>query len=239
MNYRRIYDALMQKASERPRPEGYVERHHITPVSLGGSDDRINLVYLTAREHFIAHKLLIKITTGADRRKMIHAFAYMAFTQNNRFHQRQCSSRDYELARRLFRENAFTEERNKKISQTRCRLFASGFKQHRTDETKAKHRATLAAKKAAGVEMEQHQRDAIRQALIGNKNGAGHMVTASHRLAVAAAQSKQYHVTSPIGETTLITNLSEWLRSKNCRTRKIGSVYAKGPLRGWLIMASP
>lgn len=39
---------------------GY-EKHHILPRSLGGSDDETNLVYLTYREHYIAHRMLFNI----------------------------------------------------------------------------------------------------------------------------------------------------------------------------------
>lgn len=34
------------------------ERHHILPKCLGGIDSKDNLIYLTPREHFVAHKLL-------------------------------------------------------------------------------------------------------------------------------------------------------------------------------------
>jgi hypothetical protein len=40
---------------------GYAERHHIVPKCMSGSNNRENLVELTAREHFIAHKLLCEI----------------------------------------------------------------------------------------------------------------------------------------------------------------------------------
>ena len=39
---------------------GYIERHHIIPKSMGGSDNSDNLILLTGREHFIAHVLLWK-----------------------------------------------------------------------------------------------------------------------------------------------------------------------------------
>ena len=38
--------------------EGYYEKHHIVPKSLGGSNDSSNLVLLTFPEHVQAHKLL-------------------------------------------------------------------------------------------------------------------------------------------------------------------------------------
>lgn len=37
----------------------YRERHHIKPKCLGGTNDETNLIDLYAREHFIAHQLLV------------------------------------------------------------------------------------------------------------------------------------------------------------------------------------
>jgi hypothetical protein len=73
VNYQRHYDALIQKALNRSKPEGYTEKHHIVPRSMGGSDDPANLVVLTAREHCMAHVLLAKIHGG----KMLTAAMFM------------------------------------------------------------------------------------------------------------------------------------------------------------------
>lgn len=78
MNYQRHYDALIQKALNRSKPEGYTEKHHIVPRSLGGSDDPINLVVLTAREHAIAHLLLAHIHGGRMWTAVILMFNYGA-----------------------------------------------------------------------------------------------------------------------------------------------------------------
>ena len=61
MNYQRIYDELMQRARTRGVPSCYYETHHIIPRCVIENNDPTNLVTLTAREHFIAHWLLIKI----------------------------------------------------------------------------------------------------------------------------------------------------------------------------------
>ena len=68
MNYNRIYISIVlrAKSEEDNRRQSkqvglYYERHHILPRSLGGLDKTDNLVYLTAREHFICHWLLVKI----------------------------------------------------------------------------------------------------------------------------------------------------------------------------------
>jgi hypothetical protein len=59
---------------------GYKEKHHIVPKSLGGPNTKDNLVDLTAREHFICHRLLVKMTTGDARRKMLYAAWRMCTT---------------------------------------------------------------------------------------------------------------------------------------------------------------
>jgi len=74
------YQTWYQNITDRARSrtlEGYVERHHVIPRSLGGTDDANNLVSLTAREHFVCHWLLTKIYTGEARYKMINAMYIM------------------------------------------------------------------------------------------------------------------------------------------------------------------
>ncbi len=60
MNYQKIYDNLMSRASNRILT-GYTEKHHILPRCMGGTDNPDNLVDLTYREHLLAHMLLSKI----------------------------------------------------------------------------------------------------------------------------------------------------------------------------------
>ena len=86
-------------------PNGYVERHHILPRALGGTDDSSNLVALTAREHFLAHMLLAKIYGGT----MWQAIIIMKGGKN-----KYCNSKLFEIARRY----AFVE-REKSIKQKR------------------------------------------------------------------------------------------------------------------------
>lgn len=71
--YTKWYYNIIQNAQNRTLLEGYSEKHHIIPKSLGGSNDTSNLVKLTAREHFVCHLLLRKMTTGKNKSKMIYA----------------------------------------------------------------------------------------------------------------------------------------------------------------------
>jgi hypothetical protein len=71
--YRRWYYRIIENAKSRVDSYGYTERHHIIPRSLGGKNNVDNLANLTAKEHFICHRLLTKITEGEHKKKMIYA----------------------------------------------------------------------------------------------------------------------------------------------------------------------
>lgn len=60
MDYPTHYANLIDKARNRTMT-GYVERHHVVPRCMGGTDAKSNIVELSAREHFVAHLLLVKI----------------------------------------------------------------------------------------------------------------------------------------------------------------------------------
>ena len=68
--YTRWYYSIIDRAQSRTL-SGYKERHHIIPRSLGGSNQKNNIVNLTGREHFICHWLLTKMTIDQHRQKMI------------------------------------------------------------------------------------------------------------------------------------------------------------------------
>lgn len=70
--YTRIYFNIINNAKDRTNV-GYIERHHIIPKSLGGNNLTDNIVELTAREHFICHKILVKIVKDEDKHKMSYA----------------------------------------------------------------------------------------------------------------------------------------------------------------------
>src|SRR5690606_11040687 len=73
----------------------------------GGTNDKNNLVYLTTKEHFIAHLLLTKIYNGRDKAKMIFAFSKMC--QCNPNQKRITNSRYFTLAKKLMFEHCSGE----------------------------------------------------------------------------------------------------------------------------------
>jgi hypothetical protein len=110
MNYRKVYDDLILKAKNR-NLDGYKEIHHILPRCLGGKDDKQNLVELTAREHFIAHLLLVKIYNNNLR--LVKAVAMMCIGQN----ERKLTNRMYGKMRELFSLSMSESQSGQKNSQ--------------------------------------------------------------------------------------------------------------------------
>lgn len=73
--YYSIIDSSLTRIQNKSE---YIERHHIIPKSLGGSNDKSNLVSLTAKEHFICHALLCRMCINRDHYfKMLNAFQRM------------------------------------------------------------------------------------------------------------------------------------------------------------------
>lgn len=79
--YTHWYFKIIKHAKLRDTTE-YTEKHHIIPRSLGGDESNDNLVRLTAREHFICHRLLTKMVIGQAKYKMIEAVAIFSNNTN-------------------------------------------------------------------------------------------------------------------------------------------------------------
>lgn len=102
MNYQKIHDAIIDKAKKRILKD-YKERHHIIPKCMGGTNHDTNIIDLTAREHFIIHKLLCEIYP--DNKKLHYALWRMMNPQNKK-HVRtyNISNREYNSRKEIHRE---------------------------------------------------------------------------------------------------------------------------------------
>lgn len=165
MNYQKIYFKIIDRNFCKVSGD-YIEKHHIIPKCLGGSNLTENIVSLTAREHFICHWLLTKIYS--ENRKI--AFAFYSMCHQKRGCQKRYfpQSRIYETAKRkvhllghsdetrykISKMNSgkrLSDEARKKISDSlrgktripfsdehKRRLSFSGMRRHHSDETKRK-----------------------------------------------------------------------------------------------------
>ena len=115
MNYRKIYDSLIFHAKRRGFKKldkndykyQYLETHHITPKSWNGGNEECNLVNLTAREHFIAHRLLLKISEleyGKTSKEYCAALSSLNLMSSENKGGIRITSRTYSAIRQKFSE---------------------------------------------------------------------------------------------------------------------------------------
>ena len=95
MDYKKIHNKIIDRAKDREL-EGYVEKHHIIPKCMNGTNEPDNLVKLTAREHFLIHWLLHEMYP--DNTDLKYAFWSMCRNSNNQQRYKP-SSRIYEYAK--------------------------------------------------------------------------------------------------------------------------------------------
>jgi len=129
MDYKRIYEELIEYRKSNPITVGYREKHHIIPRSLGGTDDIQNLVSLTGREHYIAHLLLARFHKCI---KMTYAL-WMMQLKASKTCDRPCirNGRMYEWARNEFIKyisaNARITSMGERNSQHHTRWITNGI----------------------------------------------------------------------------------------------------------------
>jgi hypothetical protein len=141
------YFNIIQSARNSPLPD-IKERHHILPKSLGGSNDKTNIVTLSPRQHYICHQLLIKMTVGQDKNKMVYAFWIMA----NRTKLKKSNSKIYLESKKIiknqmssriitdeFREKCRQRQLGKPmLPQTKLGLLKANTGKNLSDEVKEK-----------------------------------------------------------------------------------------------------
>lgn len=110
MNYKKHYDLLITRGKNRML-EGYVEKHHIVPRCMGGTDEKENLVQLTPEEHFLAHQLLIKMyptVTGLASATQLMTIHQTEHRTNNKLFgwiRRKCASDSSTQMKKWYEEN--------------------------------------------------------------------------------------------------------------------------------------
>lgn len=113
------YFSIVNRAlsENRSKKYGYLERHHIIPKSMGGENRVSNYVLLTEKEHYVAHRLLLKMVFQSDHiKKMKSALVMMV---NSKKKSRRFSSRDYIMVNKFNREKTHSIEAKMKISAAR------------------------------------------------------------------------------------------------------------------------
>lgn len=245
--YNRWYNQIVDRARSRITEE-YTERHHVKPRSLGGTDTADNLVNLTAREHFICHWLLTKMTTGKDRAKMIYALNGMK--RSNKFAQRyetKITARVYESLKKEFsvvhsatmkgrdpwnRGIPITEEQREKNRQAAkgkkrsaesiAKAVAKQTGQKRTQETKDRISAALKGKSKGPMSNEEKLKRSLGNLGKPKPKGMGEKLksTVAAQLAAGTHYTQQPKLTCPHCGTQASKARYNGYHGDKCRHRK-------------------
>lgn len=158
MNYKAIYKSFIDDRISKQDFIGYSETHHIIPKSLGGSNNKDNLIRLSASDHFFAHRLLARIHKG----KMIFAFNMMLKTRGNK---KEYATFKKELAKELSKlHTGRTVSKETRMKQS----IARKGKKHSDERKETNRKAQL------GKTMSQETKDKISSSTIGVKKPLSH-----------------------------------------------------------------
>jgi hypothetical protein len=176
--YKSWHDNIISNAQSRVL-KGYKEIHHILPKSLGGSNDKSNLVELTAREHFLVHLLLCKFTVCQAKYKMAYAFHAMCKLKN-KFHNREyvANSKLAEKFRIEFNKALIGRKLPKyvkeKIANSLKGKNSFWFGKKHTQETKDKmSKKAKGRKNALGMKHTENAKQKMSKSKLGNKHTLG------------------------------------------------------------------
>jgi len=158
-----------------------LEKHHIIPASLGGTNAAENLVSVTPREHFLLHLLLVKMHSGVARGKMIAALNLMIRNTNKRLGRAHVTNRRYD-ASRFWKTAKFSDEHRRKISEAAKRRDPATRKQ--TPEANEKRASALRGIKKDPAAVKKHA-DAQR----GQKRGSWGVHTDETKAKISAVHA--------------------------------------------------
>lgn len=124
MNYQKIYDDIINKYKAlnlQKYKKEHLETHHIIPRCIGGTDDKENLVNLTAKAHFICHLLLSKIYKNDFNKytKLFQALFMMSVMKNKSQQRHIITSKQYEKIRLEYAEFRKNTTQSKEANERR------------------------------------------------------------------------------------------------------------------------
>lgn len=158
MNYKKIHDRIITRAKSR-KLTGYLEKHHVVPKCLGGKDIKENIVKLTAKEHYVVHRLLVRVYP--EEYKLVYALWAMTLRSKHTKERIKFSSRVYEqsklnmskaVKKRLSEHNPWrgkkhSEESKKRMSESaKNRNISTEMENQRCDNIRKSMRGKTKSK---------------------------------------------------------------------------------------------
>lgn len=127
--YTKWYNSIIFNAKQRSLQNVYSETHHIIPISLGGNNDKSNLVSLTAKEHFICHLLLVKMVDDTRHKtSMQYACFRMSHVSVNTKNRYKINANSYAIIKKNLAHAASTTHSGRIHSDISRQLRSAALK---------------------------------------------------------------------------------------------------------------
>lgn len=225
--YSDVYFKIIDQAKTGGRSKGqsYFERHHILPKSMGGSDSSENLVLLTAKEHYICHLLLTKMTDGQDRMKMLYAFNTMATRASS--NQKRFHSNSYQRFK-----HHFSEMMSEKFSGENNNFFEKRHTQDTRDHLSQIRKGRRTTR--PGYTHSRETREKLRQASTGRTFSDESKLKLSKTTKGVTKGNKPWSVTTPEGSVVQTDNLKEFCKDQGLNHSSVkDSIFRKKAYKGF------
>ena len=193
MNYEMHYNKLIESRKllkRSSKKDGiYYEVHHIIPKCLDGSNDKNNLIKLTAKEHYLAHLLLYKMAKDKDE-KIKLGFAFSAFFLDE--NKRKLTAKQYEKIRIIAANITSLTMKGVKKSETHCESLKESWKK-RKDSPKfleTKQKMSDSAKARVRNPLSEETKKKISDRLKGKKKSKEHIEKLKERITSEETKKK-------------------------------------------------
>ena len=223
----------------------YAEIHHVIPRSLGGLNTKENLVKLTAKEHFVCHRLLTKMTEGTANRSMHFAMWSISRLRHKHLQPLNINSRTFSKIRKKYAEQ---QSLNKigvpRSAETKRKISESKIGQQLSEE------AIKSITK--GIKQRYHDRPVSLETRIkiGNLH-RGKTLSDETKNKIGAASKgrtaggeKEWTLKDPFGNIYKIVMLSKFCKERGLPWKSISNTegtntsVTKGIAKGWIVIQS-
>jgi hypothetical protein len=219
--------------------------HHIIPIHAGGTDDPSNLVKLTVEEHAEAHRLLWEQhgrpqdklswlllagkTTEAETARATMAQQIQRRRWSDPAARQAQSERMKGNKHGLGRKWTPTEETKQRISESQKARYQT-HPHNRLGKIHSEDTKRKISESKKGVPLSQEHREHIAKSQIGRKQ------TAHQKQRARETRSATWQVTTPTGETFVITNLRQYCVEHGLSQ---GNLVAHGHTKGYRALKLP
>lgn len=185
MDYARIYRKLIADRRGREESLEVWETHHVIPRSLGGGNEKTNLIKLSLQDHLFAHVLLARVHGGGMAVALINMLQFKRYQgRRSRRSYTELKTRARSYLSELFTGREASLESRQKMSAGQLARLSDPEKKAARDEALYSQEAVERAKEGGRNYWKDPER---RAAMVGNTRSTGRILSDQHKSRIGKA----------------------------------------------------